>query len=84
MKACPIALLLISGGPITCPAETFAKGKSTKEIILSAGKKRVYYLFVPENSATKKQLPLIVLLHGSGRNGQTLIDLWKEIGTRRV
>jgi poly(3-hydroxybutyrate) depolymerase len=40
----------------------------TKELIESNGKTRVYYLFVPDKLSASNPRPLIVLLHGSGRN----------------
>ncbi len=77
-----LSCLLIGGLVSSCPALVSAKGKSTKEIVLSGNKKRVYYLFGPEKPDAAKTLPLIVLLHGSGRNGQTLIDPWKELADK--
>jgi poly(3-hydroxybutyrate) depolymerase len=37
----------------------------------------VYYLYVPENVASKPAL--IVTLHGSGRDGLSLVEKWKDI-----
>jgi len=34
-----------------------------------------YYLYVPEK-ATPGPAPLLILLHGSGRNGKSLVDPW--------
>jgi poly(3-hydroxybutyrate) depolymerase len=56
--------------------------KATKETILSEGKKRTYYLYVPEKLSAAKPLPLIVLLHGSNRNGLTLVDKWKDLAEK--
>jgi poly(3-hydroxybutyrate) depolymerase len=52
-------------------------GKVIKESILSNKKKRTYYLFVP--ATIKPPAPLIVLLHGSGRDGTSLVDKWKDL-----
>jgi poly(3-hydroxybutyrate) depolymerase len=41
----------------------------------SGGVNRTYYLFVPEK-ASPGPSPLLLLLHGSGRNGKTLVDPW--------
>ena len=41
----------------------------------SGGVNRSYYLFVPEKAAAGNA-PLLLLLHGSGRNGRTLVDPW--------
>lgn len=56
--------------------------KVTKESINSEGKKRTYYLYVPEKLSASNPLPLIVLLHGSNRNGLTLVDKWKELAEK--
>lgn len=61
---------------------TYGKGKVTKEIIASQDTKRSYYLFVPEKLSTSKPLPLIVLLHGSNRNGLSLVDKWKDLADK--
>ena len=41
----------------------------------AGGVNRTYYLFVPEKLAAGSA-PLLLLLHGSGRNGKTLVDPW--------
>jgi poly(3-hydroxybutyrate) depolymerase len=56
--------------------------KVTKESIVSEGKKRTYYLFVPENLSASKPLPLLVLLHGSNHNGLSLMDKWKGLAEK--
>jgi predicted esterase len=56
---------------------TSSKAKITKQTIEFGGKKRAYYLYVPENVLSKP--PLIVTLHGSGRDGLSLVEKWKDI-----
>jgi predicted esterase len=76
--AIPAALMLLAvyqtalGNPLTA-----STSKITKQTIEFNGKKRVYYLYVPENVASKP--PLIVTLHGSGRDGLSLVEKWKDI-----
>ena len=48
--------------------------KIVKDSMVSQNKKRTYYLFVPDNIKPSVQVPLIVLLHGSGRNGLSLVE----------
>lgn len=50
------------------------------DTITSGGKKRSYYLFVPDT--VKAPAPLVVLLHGSGRNGKVLIDSWQDLAAK--
>lgn len=77
-------LLLCSLTLCSLPASAQDKSDNTnkvvKETILSNEKKRTYYLFIPET--VKAPAPLIVLLHGSGHNGMSLIDRWKDLATK--
>lgn len=68
---------------ILLPLQTAAASdKVVKELITSQNKKRGFYLFVPESVKSGTPAPLIVLLHGSGRNGLTLVDKWKDLATK--
>ena len=53
--------------------------KVTRESIRSSEKDRPYYLFVPDSVSKDKPAALIVMLHGSGRNGLSLVDKWKDL-----
>jgi len=55
-----------------------AKDDITKELITSNGKSRAYYLYVPATIKAEAPAPLIVMLHGSNRNGMSLVEKWKE------
>jgi poly(3-hydroxybutyrate) depolymerase len=68
-----LVLLLLS-------APTRADQKVTKESLESRGGKRTYYLFVP--ASAKAPAPLVVLLHGSGHNGLSLMERWKDLAER--
>jgi poly(3-hydroxybutyrate) depolymerase len=59
-----------------------AADRITKETLESGGKKRTYYLMIPDSAKSPASVPLIVLLHGSGRNGLSLMDKWKELASR--
>ncbi|HZF12328.1 MAG TPA: PHB depolymerase family esterase [Thermoanaerobaculia bacterium] len=54
----------------------------TKEILRSGGQDRAYYLFVPKSISPSATAPLIVLLHGSGRNGASLVEPWKDLARK--
>ena len=60
------------------PAKVSAEAKVQKLTFGSGGATRTYYLFVPEK-ASAGSAPLLLLLHGSGRNGKTLIDPWMAL-----
>lgn len=60
------------GNPLTS-----SKSQITKQTIEFDGKKRGYYLYVPEKVASKPAL--ILTLHGSGRDGNSLVEKWKDI-----
>jgi len=53
--------------------------KVVKDYIVSQGKQRTYYLYVPDTVKASSPAPLIVLLHGSGHNGMSLIEKWKDL-----
>ncbi|HKR60313.1 MAG TPA: alpha/beta fold hydrolase [Pyrinomonadaceae bacterium] len=70
LAVCYIAL----GNPFTFGA------KITKQKIEFGGKQRVYYLYVPDRVEPKA--PLLVTLHGSGRDGLSLVEKWKDIADK--
>jgi tetratricopeptide (TPR) repeat protein len=53
--------------------------KITRETIVSEGKKRAYYLYVPKSVTPSSPLPLIVLLHGSNHVGLSLAEKWNKL-----
>ena len=76
--SCSIVLLCLflpGASPLT-PAQD-KPNKIVKESILSNKKKRSFYLFVP--ATVNSPAPLIVLLHGSGRDGLSLVEKWKDL-----
>jgi len=79
MKLCSLALftILISLAPSSGSAQQI-----TKEIIRAKGKDRVYYLFVPDKISPAAPVPMIVLLHGSSRNGISLVEKWKDLAKK--
>ena len=64
---------------IVLAANPVSSQEISKELITSKGKTRVYYLFVPEKLNPATPSPLIVMLHGSGRNGISLVEKWKDL-----
>jgi poly(3-hydroxybutyrate) depolymerase len=58
-------------------AAASAAAKPEKQTLTAEGKERIYYTFVPEKLATPA--PLLLLLHGSGRDGMSQINEWKDL-----
>ncbi len=56
-----------------------AKDKITKLSFDFSGRSRVLYLVVPERP---EPMPVVVLLHGSGRNGEIMAQAWKDLAGR--
>jgi predicted esterase len=73
-------ILLITG--LIAVSPVFAKDDITKELMTSAGKTRVYYLYVPSTIKAGTPAPLIVTLHGSNRTGITLVEKWKDLAKK--
>ncbi len=61
-----------------CAAED---AKINKETFVSSGKARTYYLFAPASLGAKTPAPLLLTLHGSGRNGKSLVEQWKNLAS---
>jgi predicted esterase len=59
-----------------------AADRITKETLKSESKKRSYYLMVPDSAKSSVSVPMIVLLHGSGRNGLSLMEKWKDLASQ--
>ncbi len=53
-----------------------------KEVTNLGGHARAFYLFVPDKLTKDRPAPLLVLLHGSGRNGASLMDKWKDLAKK--
>ena len=59
-----------------------AATKMTKETFSSGGRERVYYLAEPKDLDPAKPVPLVILLHGSGRDGASLVEKWKKLAEK--
>lgn len=57
-------------------------GKIVKESFQVKGEKRIYYLLVPKHLPQSGQVPLLITLHGSGRNGLSLVEKWQELARK--
>ena len=72
---CFVAILCVS--VLTLSAS--AKARITKLKFDFSDDQRLVYLVVPEKD---EPMPVIVLLHGSGRNGEIMAQAWKDLAVR--
>jgi poly(3-hydroxybutyrate) depolymerase len=77
LPTCLFALILL------VPATAAAADKISKETFGHGGKTRSYYFYVPETVTAASPGPLVVLLHGSGRNGLSLVERWKDLAKKQ-
>jgi poly(3-hydroxybutyrate) depolymerase len=75
-------VLLITTCLLVCLTSAAAKDDITKELITSKGKTRAYYLYVPSSIKPSDRAPLIVMLHGSGHVGMSLVEKWKDLAKK--
>jgi poly(3-hydroxybutyrate) depolymerase len=59
-----------------------AAEKMTRETFGVGGRTRTYYLLVPEAAKKAAPAPLLVLLHGSGRDGRSLLEKWEPLAKK--
>jgi poly(3-hydroxybutyrate) depolymerase len=57
----------------------WAKETATRSAFDYDGKSRTYYFFVPD---VEGPLPVVLLLHGSGRNGLIMVEAWKKLASK--
>jgi poly(3-hydroxybutyrate) depolymerase len=60
----------------------FAKPKIEKQTFTSNNKKRTFYLIVPDAVKSDAKLPLLLVFHGSGRNGLSIVETWQEVAAK--
>ena len=78
----PTVKVLIGLLCFTFAASGVLAQKVTKFSLKSTSGERSYYLFVPDGLDKSKPAPLLVLLHGSGRDGRSLVDAWKDLAAK--
>lgn len=80
MKSTGKRLLLIAL-ELLLPFVSVAMAGPQKLAISYDGQARTYYVLVPGN--TPSPAPLVLLLHGSGRDGMSQIDAWKKLAEQK-
>jgi tetratricopeptide (TPR) repeat protein len=74
-------LILVIVFVALAPTSALAQ-KIGKETIVSEGKKRSYYIYVPKSLQPSSSVPLIVLLHGSNHIGLSLAEKWNTLAEK--
>jgi len=77
MKRSSAFALLFCAFLLAVPA--LAKVTVTRSVFEFNENKRTYYWFVPD---VPGPLPLVVLLHGSGRDGAVMANAWKDLAAK--
>jgi poly(3-hydroxybutyrate) depolymerase len=77
-----LATLLVSFLLVACESSAATPGKITKDQFTYGGRTLSYYLFVPKEATAPASTPLLVLFHGSGRDGSSLIEPWKKLAEK--
>ena len=57
-------------------------GKITKETFTFGEQTVTYFVYVPKTVTAQAPAPLLLLLHGSGRDGRVLLDEWKKLADK--
>ncbi|MEI6098051.1 MAG: dienelactone hydrolase family protein [Alphaproteobacteria bacterium] len=74
---------LSGGDPDPNPNYT-PQGEFLRAEIAHGGKSRVWWRLSAPVARTDALTPAIVLLHGSGRDGRAMLEMWQAIGTQAV
>jgi tetratricopeptide (TPR) repeat protein len=72
-----LLVLILALAPASAAAQ-----KISKETIISEGKKRTFYLYVPKSVTPATPVPLLVLLHGSNHVGLSLAAKWNDLAEK--
>jgi poly(3-hydroxybutyrate) depolymerase len=73
---------LFIGVVFALPVSLFAASDGIRKDSLEVlGKRHQYFVFVPDTVASGPA-PMLILLHGYGRDGRSLVDPWKNLAAR--
>lgn len=56
--------------------------KVTKESMTLGGLERTYYQALPKEMREGEKLPLVLAFHGSGRNGESVVEKWTKLAQK--
>jgi poly(3-hydroxybutyrate) depolymerase len=63
-------------------ASASAATKIEKRTLVSRDRERTYYLYVPPGISAEHPAPLIITIHGSGRDGKPLVAEWQGLAEK--
>jgi predicted esterase len=75
-------MTLLVSAILLCFLSARASEKIVKESFVSHGKSHTYYLFVPANLAPTSPVPMILMFHGTGRNGLSMVEQWADLAAK--
>jgi len=81
-SVCSLAALALSIATSVASADGVTPGKVTRAIFTRGDRRVTYYVFVPTQPTVAASAPLVVLLHGSGRDGTSLMEPWKTLAEK--
>jgi poly(3-hydroxybutyrate) depolymerase len=77
-----LALVTCFIATIASIAATAEPGKITKATFTVGDESVTYFLYIPKGAPPQTPAPLLLLLHGSGRNGRIMVDEWKKLADK--
>jgi poly(3-hydroxybutyrate) depolymerase len=72
----PMLRLTLLGVLVAATLQAPQVDKSVRDTFGAGGRNRIYYRYVPSTATPETPAPMLVLLHGSGRDGRSLLDPW--------
>jgi poly(3-hydroxybutyrate) depolymerase len=81
-RVVPAAILVMLGLAIAASAEQPANPAISRQTVVSRGKERVYWLFVPSSLSAERPAPILVAIHGSGGSGKGILESWTDLAER--
>lgn len=68
---------LVAASPLLAAAKGVTKEKMTFD-----GKERTYYLYIPKTLKPDTPAPVIVMFHGTNRDGLSLVEKWTDLANK--
>lgn len=59
-----------------------AEEQVTRETFRYGGRTRTFFLYIPDSVKPDSEAPLVIALHGSGRDGASIVNPWKDVARK--